>query len=294
MDQRHEIGGGELGATVDAQGAELCSLRRAGTEYLWQAGPAWPRHAPLLFPIVGRLPGDMLQYRGNSYPMTQHGFARDRRFEWVERSPSGCRLALADDDETRLAYPFRFRLEADYRVVEGTLTITLAVANVGDIPLPASLGLHPAFAWPLPGSADKAAHTLSFAQPEPSPIRSVSDGLLRAQPSPSPVAGHTLALRESLFAADALIFDELASHSVRYAAPGCATVEVAWRNCPCLGIWSKAGGDFLCIEPWHGISTPAGFEGEFIAKPGIMLIEPGERRGIGVSVSILPASDGRA
>ncbi len=287
MDDQHQIGSGQLGVAINAQGAELCSLRHAGVEYLWQAGPAWPRHAPVLFPIVGRLPDDLLRHDGASHRMTQHGFARDRRFEWVERSPTSCRLALADDDETRAAYPFRFRLEAEYRVTEAALTIELAVCNVGKGVLPASVGLHPAFAWPLPGSTDKASHTLVFEQAEADPIRSVGDGLLQAASRPSPVVGETLALRESLFDADALIFDRLGSRSVRYAAPGCSTVEVGWRNCPYLGVWSKAGGDFLCIEPWHGISTPQGFDADFAAKPGLMLIAPGKRQVVGVSISVL-------
>ncbi|TIP33844.1 MAG: aldose 1-epimerase family protein, partial [Mesorhizobium sp.] len=43
--------------------------------------------------------------------------------------------------------------------------------------------------------------------------------------------------------------------------------------------WSKPGGaPFLCIEPWHGIASPADFDGEFADKPGVMLIEPGARR----------------
>ena len=49
-----------------------------GLELLWQAGPVWPRHAPI-FPIVGRLKNDELRHRGKLYPMTRHGFARDRK-----------------------------------------------------------------------------------------------------------------------------------------------------------------------------------------------------------------------
>ena len=70
-----------ISATIKSGGAELCSLKTAdGLELLWQAGQQWPRHAPLLFPIVGRLRNDQLHHRGKGYPMTQHGFARDHRF----------------------------------------------------------------------------------------------------------------------------------------------------------------------------------------------------------------------
>ena len=34
----------------------------------------------VLFPIVGRLPGNRLVTDGRTYTMTQHGFARDQLF----------------------------------------------------------------------------------------------------------------------------------------------------------------------------------------------------------------------
>ena len=98
MMDRHVLSNGTLSATIKADGAELCSLRdAAGEEMLWQAGPAWPRHAPVLFPIVGRLKDDRLRHQGRSYRLTQHGFARDRRFAWLNRSATACRLVLHED-----------------------------------------------------------------------------------------------------------------------------------------------------------------------------------------------------
>ena len=111
MSDSHTLRGDGIAATILGQGAELSSLRNAGgRELLWQAGPQWPRHAPILFPIVGRLKNDTLRHNGKTYPMTQHGFARDRRFAWIEQGPRSCKLALSDDAETRARYPFAFRL----------------------------------------------------------------------------------------------------------------------------------------------------------------------------------------
>src|SRR5258707_1780581 len=111
----HTIHCGSLTATIKAQGAELSSLKdAAGVEFIWQAGPAWPRHAPLLFPIVGRLVNDEMRHRGRTYRMTQHGFARDSRFAWAERSDNSCTLVLEDSEATRALYPFTFRLVVTY------------------------------------------------------------------------------------------------------------------------------------------------------------------------------------
>jgi galactose mutarotase-like enzyme len=80
-EERHTLRGSGIEATIKTHGAELCSLKDAqGIKLIWQAGTAWPRHAPLLFPIVGRLKNDQLRHRGTTFPMTQHGFARDQLF----------------------------------------------------------------------------------------------------------------------------------------------------------------------------------------------------------------------
>jgi len=73
------------------------------------------------------------------------------------------------------------------------------------------------------------------------------------------------------------------SRSLSFTGPG-GGVEVAWTGFEQLGLWSRAGGDFLCIEPWHGYASPADFDGEFTAKPGLMLIPSGDARTLQWSV----------
>lgn len=281
MKDRHVLANGYLSATVKAEGAELCSLRDSeGEELLWQAQPVWPRHAPILFPIVGRLRGDTLRHHGQAYRMTQHGFARDRRFAWLQRTSSACRLALHDDAETRALYPFAFRFEVAYALADDALEVTFTIGNPGRETLPASAGAHPGFRWPLTDDLEKPAHLLEFELPEPEPIRRLDAGLLKPDPLATPITGHTLKLDPSLFAADAIVLERPFSRSVRYSAPGAPTIELSWEGFSQLGLWSRAGGDFLCIEPWQGTASPEGFDGEFTDKPGLMLIAPGERRSL--------------
>ncbi|WP_247886927.1 aldose 1-epimerase family protein [Azospirillum sp. SYSU D00513] len=282
--------GGRLSATVKADGAELCSLRdAAGQELLWQAGPAWPRHAPVLFPIVGRLKDDRLLHEGTAHRMTQHGFARDRRFAWMERGPHACRLVLTDDEASRALYPFAFRLELAFTLAEESLTIRHTVFNPGATVLPASLGVHPAFRWPLLDGVPKTAHELLFSEEETAPIRRVRGGLLREEGFPTPVQGRRLPLDESLFAEDAVILDRPASRSVRYGAPGTPAIILSWDGFEELGIWSKPGGDFLCIEPWRGHASPEDFDREFRDKPGLMHIPPGEERSLAYTITLAGA-----
>lgn len=284
----HALRSASITATINADGAELCSLQNAdGLELLWQAGPEWPRHSPVLFPIVGRVKNDEYRHRGKTYPMKQHGFARDLRFDWLERSAASCRLALVDSEATRAVYPFAFRLEIAYALDRSDLTVTFVVINPGAETLPVSIGAHPGFNWPLLPGLAKEAYALTFSNEEPAPVRKLDGGLLAAQSKPSPIRGNRLELAEYLFANDAIIMDRPASTSVRYAADRGPSIEVFWDGFPELGIWSKTGGaPFVCIEPWHGYVSPAEFDGEFVDKPGLMHIAPGGRRTLSYRVRV--------
>jgi galactose mutarotase-like enzyme len=288
MIDRHTIHAGGISATIKADGAELCSLKTAdGVELLWQAGPAWPRHAPWLFPTVGRLTNDALHHGGQTYKMTQHGFARDLRFEWLEQTAQSCTLQLGDSEATRARYPFAFRLTITYRIEANSLEVSIEIANPGDQVLPASFGAHPAFNWPLAPGQPKESYRLVFPQAEPAPIRRLSGGLMRVQPEPSPVQGTVLPLSEALFADDAVILDIVRSRSVRYEGGAGPSIELAWDGFRELGVWSKPdGAPFLCVEPWRGFASPVGFDGAFADKPGLMHVAPGTAEQLGCRIRV--------
>lgn len=273
---KHTLQSDAISATVTADGAELCSLKNnQGLELLWQAGPAWPRHAPILFPIVGRLKNDEMRSKGRTFPMTQHGFARDRTFEWTDRGPKSCTLVLADDGATRLHFPYAFRLAVTYMVEDAHLDIIFGITNTGDEILPASLGAHPAFNWPLLPGLPKESYGISFSHEEIEPIRRLKDGLLRHKPEATPIKGKLLALSEQLFSDDAVILDQPVSPSIRYGADRGPSISVSWEGFRELGIWSKPqGAPFICLEPWRGFASPTDFDGEFLDKPGIMKLAP--------------------
>jgi galactose mutarotase-like enzyme len=283
MTQTHEIASGRLRATIRAHGGELIALSDETGPVLWNGGPDWPRHAPVLFPIVGRLSDDTLIHEGRSYRLTQHGFARDSLFAWVERGADRAVLELRESPATLAIYPFRFVLRMIYAVAGDTLTVTTRVSNPAGEALICSVGAHPAFRWPLTEGAAKDAHRLIFPRAEPGQGRSVAGGLIGVL-IPLPFAGRELVLAESLFANDAIVIPDVANRSVRFAALDRAgresrTVDVSWDGYRDLGIWSKPeGAPFLCIEPWYGMASPAGWQGEFADKPGILTMAPGEAR----------------
>lgn len=287
-----EIASDVLSARISPTGAELWSLTDAqGREYMTDADPAfWGGHAPVLFPIVGSLAGDRLLVDGVGYPLPRHGFARHSVLEVVEQEPGHVRFRLSDSDATRAVYPFAFALDLDFRLDGWRLDIVASVSNPGDAPLPFSFGYHPAFAWPLPGGAEKAAHRLTFAEPEPEAVRRVAPatGLLLPDPEPSPVVGRELPLDEALFRADAVIWTDLASRSLRYGAPGGASLDLAFPDTLMLGLWQVPGARYICIEPWQGHADPQAFGGEFITKPGLVILPPGAVRSFRLLITVNP------
>jgi galactose mutarotase-like enzyme len=296
------IGNATLSAAINPFGAELTHLHdAAGRELMTDADPAfWTGRAPILFPIVGGLNGDVLRVDGRDYPMGKHGFARHSLFELVDRAETHAAFRLRDSEETRGIYPFTFDLTVAFALDGDTLSVTATIANPADRPLPAQFGFHPAFAWPLPYGEERAAHRIVFEHDEPGGIRRLTDGGLvmldeRASPlhasagrppEPGSASGRELLLADDLFEADALIWDQVRSQSVRYGAGDAPHLDIAFPDTPKLGIWTKPGARYVCIEPWHGIADPEGFTGDVRDKPGVFIVAPGEAKRIGMSITL--------
>ena len=283
------ISSGALSALIDPFGAELVSLSDAdGRELMTDADPAfWTGHAPILFPVVGRLNGDVLRLDGVAYPMKQHGFARRQRFDVVAHDDGGARFRLTANEETRAVYPFDFTLDVACALRDATLAIDVTVANRSDAPMPASVGFHPAFAWPLPYGQPRADHRIVFEADEPGEIVELDGGLFAAR-RPSPLDGRTLHLADTLFTDDALIWDPVRSSSVTFGAEAGPQLRVDFPDTPYLGTWSKPGAAFVCIEPWHGHADPVGFTGDFRDKPGVFTVPPGDDWRCGMAITLQP------
>ena len=84
-----------LTLTVDTLGAEAVSLKNAaGEELLWQADPAvWKRHAPILFPWTGKLPGGTFTHDGKTYKgRTALGWQRSSLWKKAPAMPGSAGL----------------------------------------------------------------------------------------------------------------------------------------------------------------------------------------------------------
>lgn len=279
----------DLTVEINPLGAQLCVLRdQRGRDLLWNGDPAvWAGRAPILFPIVGTVAGGRYRLGSQTYQLPRHGFARGKLFEVLEATPTRARLRLGADADTLKVYPFQFQLDVSVAVEGPTASIVSSVRNLGTQDMPASIGYHPAFRWPLPYGAERQSHYIDFADEEVPWIRRLdSAGLVTAERHPTPVVNRRLLLDDSLFRDDVIIFDEPRSRFVTYGATEGPRLRVGFPDARFLGLWTKPGAGFVCIEPWQGMADESGFSGDFRDKWGVFTLAPGAAQSLTLVVTL--------
>lgn len=265
-----------LKISAKTAGAELTSIfnKKTGREMLWQADPQyWGRHAPVLFPFVGKLKDNNYTHNGKTFEMGQHGFARDMDFELTERKDHNILFTLKSSAETKQVYPFEFELMLAYKLSANTLIHSYEIKNKGIEPMLYSIGAHPAYR--IEGNFEDYA--LIFNKPESKLERTFLDSGLLAYKKPYMLKDlKTIPLSHQLFKEDALVFENLQSDEVSLLKNDKALLTMNFEGFPYFGIWTKPGAPFLCLEPWLGLADIKDFEGELVKKKGILTLQPGE------------------
>ncbi|GEP50888.1 aldose 1-epimerase [Flavobacterium noncentrifugens] len=253
-------------------GAELISLKNhSGKEYIWEGNPKfWGKHSPVLFPIVGTLKNDSYLYNNQQYHLSRHGFARDREFSVLSKSENSIVFSLTDSDETLNVYPFHFELQVEYTLNENSLKTRYRVINKNDFEMPFSLGAHPAFAL----SENFEDYSLKFETNQELAYHLLDKDLISDQTSTLHLTDKTLTLGYKLFENDALVFKSVPAKKITILENGKPRIKVGFSDFPDLGIWTKVGAPFLCIEPWFGYSDSAASNGNLIEKGGIQILNP--------------------
>ena len=279
---------GDQSANIALVGAELKAYQKAKQQFIWPGDAKWWSYsAPLLFPIVGKLPGGQISHEGRVLQQPQHGFARLSQFAVVEQAPSWVELVLQASEATRPDYPFEFELRVRYTLQPSGLQQDVWVKNAGAAPMPASFGFHPAFLWPMrSGRADQqSSHWLEFESPQSTQVaRLDAQGALIPNAHASPLQGARLILDASLFKPSAVIFETIQGQSVTFGDALGPLLRMHWSGCQQFAIWCPPGAPFVCLEPWHGLAAPAGFAGVLAEKPGGFMLPSGASRQFGLQI----------
>lgn len=285
----YTLGNTALGITVNSAGAELCSLKAGDSELVWQGKKdVWPRHAPVLFPVVGKLKNDASYYNGNEIKLTQHGFARDREFKLIEQNESSLEFELTADEETLRIFPFHFSLIIRYQLQGSTLNISYKVFNPNNSVLLFSIGAHPGFNCKRTPGETLGDFTLEFEH-DSLTTEKLENGLQSGLTYNIPLKNKKLALSSPLFDNDAIVLKNNQVNSVTlFSSKSGAAIRMNCKDWPYFGIWSKKGSDeFVCLEPWHGITDAVSSAGDFSAKEGIIHLEPNKQFEASYSIEVI-------
>ena len=252
---------------VPKRGGLLTGWRCGGREILYLdsnrfADPALSVRGgiPVLFPICGNLPGDQLSLPGGSYPLRQHGFARDLPWSLEPLADgTGVAMELGDGPATRPHFPFPFRLSLEFRLEPAALAITARIHHGGEpghAAMPFSFGLHPYF----------AVAGLGAVRIEGLPER-CTDHLTMA---PAATADQLLRLGEGvdLFCAD--------SGAVRLVDPAGGLSLTLETTAPfdCVVVWTETPRPMVCLEPWTAPRQA------LVSGDRRLLLAPGENRNL--------------
>ena len=268
----------KLEIKVSTLGAELQSIKGAdGFEYLWQGDPQyWDGRSPILFPIVGGLPGGKYSWKGVTYEMGSHGFARKSEFDLAKQTEDTLELKLSDSEETRKQYPFAFDFYVIYTVRGNTVSEGFRVVNKNAETMPFSVGGHPAFNCPMDEGKDYGDYTITFEKTETAVRYIKADKALTGETLPFLENESKKQLSHEWFKRDAVILKGIQSHWAELSAGG-RSVRVDFAGFPDFGIWSCVNdGPYVCLEPWYGIDSFHTDSGKLEEKYGIQFLPAGE------------------
>lgn len=273
-----------LTVKVKEHGAELCSIVKGDTEYLWQADPAfWGRHSPVLFPIVGSVWNGRYHVGDKEFALGQHGFARDMDFEKVNGSDSEVRYRLVSSDETVARYPWQFVLEIAYRLHGNKIDVIWEVSNPSDEEMYFQIGAHPAFNYPDYDPVKDERGYLSFdVKDNLQCIRIQEKGCVNADvtyPLEIPQDGLLPLAKDTFDTIDTIMLQDRQIGRVTLHRNDRSPWLSLSFDAPVVGIWSPPGKNapFICLEPWYGRCDRAGYEGDFTDKDWMNRLAPGER-----------------
>lgn len=266
---------------INEKGAELCSfiLKDVDLEYIWQANNEfWGRHAPVLFPFVGKLKENQYTYKGQTYKMSQHGFARDMTFEVEETTTDSATFLLSSNADTLINYPFEFEFRISYQLADNDLKITYKVTTKSE-EMYFGVGGHPAFNVPLVDNTNFDDYYLHFAPSKSRFTLPLEGAYINLAEKTLAQTNTSIQVKRSIFEKDALVLETKGENAFSILSDATDHgVVVTYDELPYVGIWSPYPKEapFVCIEPWAGIADTTDTTGKIEEKIGMNLINKGE------------------
>ena len=282
----YTIGNDVLTITVENHGAQLLSVRRDDTEYIWQRDARfWEDCSPNLFPYIARLTDGTYSFRGQYYKMKIHGFVPYMDLELTEKTRECLTFTLTSSDLTESQYPWKFVYRITYRLEENCLHVVTEVENRDDKTMYFGVGGHPGFRIPLKDGLSYEDYYIELPEAErPVRIGFTPECYLSGEDEPFILPDRDrkrIPLEHSLFDQDAIVLKE-AGHAAEVGSEKDGRrIRMNWEH-EYLGIWSKPGEEapYVCIEPWSSLPSRDGIVEDFEQQDNLIRLESGHSRKI--------------
>lgn len=278
--------------TACTHGGELHSLtsKEDGTEYLWNGNTEyWKYHAPILFPIIGKVMDSKYIVDGKVYELPAHGFGRTSEFELLEMGNDFITFHLKYSQDLLKLYPYKFSLYITYTLQENSVKVTYTVLNLDDKEIHFSIGAHPAFMCPIEKDDLLENCYLEFNKNETISVYGVNKDVYLSRKTEGFFNNENiLSLSKKLFKNGLLMFNGLKSNNVAIKSNNNnKSLSVEFDEFPYLCLWApESGAPFLCIEPWFGHPEYEDFSGEFKDREGTVSLKVGEKFNCTYKISI--------
>lgn len=261
-----------LTVTIALKGAEVRSVSNVNNqhEYMWSGNPdIWAGVSPTLFPVVGKTSDSVIRYQGKAYAQGNHGFARSSQFSISEQTEHKVTLVIITT-ELGDVYPFNLQFAVTYELLQNKLITTYAVKNLDNVPAFFSVGAHPAFRCPFDAEHTITDYALEFAHEENDLVWHEITPQAFFTGKTEHLTLQSLPLTHETFIDDAIVYNNYTSESIALKEKNSSRyIRVSLTGFPFLGLWSKVGAEYICIEPWCGHSDMLGFNGDVNQKRAI-------------------------
>ena len=234
-----------LKVSINTKGALLTSIndKRNDEELLYQIEKdSWPFQDVQIFPIIGAT-----NYRVKDFKLsspTRHGFIRNMEFKVINKTNETATLRITSNEETKKLYPYDFDFFITYSLKFDKLTITTKILNLSNETLLCMYGAH---------TAIKANENAILNLGKGYTQYKLIDGLISEKGTL--IDDNKIQLTKDYFKKEDTIvidntFDKLIikngfNHDVIYTF-----------DAPLFALWSRNDtGNFVCLEPWWGISN---------------------------------------
>ncbi|MBO5353939.1 MAG: aldose 1-epimerase family protein [Lachnospiraceae bacterium] len=264
---------------VAERGSELVRIydKKNDREVLWTADPAfWPKHSPLLFPMIGASYEKKYRVDGKEYDMPNHGFAWTSDFTFVKEDGE-LAATFASSEESREKYPYDFKVTVGHKLEDNKITVSWKVENTGAGEMLYSIGAHPAFM--MPEGMKTSDMYLAFPGKKDLPFYRIAKSGCALKDDVKTLAldeDSCVKITEDFWNEDVYIFDHQELDRVALChGDKTPYVTIHSKGFPYFGVWTKPQAPFVCLEPWQGRCDRDGYTGELKDKDGIRKLAAG-------------------